>query len=357
VLVFSLVLIALGWGVRFAGASLDFLGTLNGFISMGPNMAIFILTSRWIAPEAPDLPKWSRWLAIGVMATDALYFTMFSNMRNLIVWPIVAYGLPFILRKALTPRRLAVGTLFVLCFAVAFKTVGELRGQIFGTERLTQMVQQSPLVESDMAADDDDADRWGFVSLLARLSTFNQLSQVVRIAHEEGYYNGETLEYLVYVFIPRMVWAEKPVIAPGQWFAEKIGRGWRWEDSRYSNAVNMTIPGELYLNYGWLGTVAGLSLLSFLYFVFWESAGYYREEYNPLGRAFAFVLLAQALFSGSHIGGMVNLVLWYLACLAVSVALSSFLKRTRAAKAKADARRPGRSGSVPTREGFYPSHR
>ncbi len=324
IFIMAIVLVLIGWTFRYLG-SLFSLGTVDSFILMGPNIAIFVLTMRWLDSEPPQMPTWSRWVPIGVMSFDVVTFTMFSNMRNNIVWPIASLCLPYLLHKAITAKRFAFGLVLIFGFIFVFKPLGELRGQIFGAERLTQIVERSPFAENQNVSD-DDFDRWGAMTALARLSTFNQLTQISRIVHEEGYYEGETLDYLLYVFIPRIIWRDKPQIVPGQWFAEKIGRGFRMDDTRFSNAINMTIPGELFLNFGWFGVVLGMALLGFLYFLFWQSASIYSEKRNLLGQAFAVTLFTQAIFSGSHFGGVVNLVLWYLMLLAFTFIIRIFLK-------------------------------
>src|SRR5207248_2280290 len=78
------------------------------------------------------------------------------------------------------------------------------------------------------------------MSLIARGCNFGQLSQVAQIVNDEGYLYGQTLEYVTYAFIPRLIWPDKPSITPGQWFAEKIGRGTRLSETKFSNSINMS---------------------------------------------------------------------------------------------------------------------
>jgi hypothetical protein len=213
-------------------------------------------------------------------------------------------------------------------FVVAFKPLGELRGKIYGGERLTMIAQQSPF--GTPAADDaDGADPVGVFTLLARLSTYNQLSQIVRIADEEGFYEGETLSYITYAFIPRFLWSDKPMITPGQWFAAKLGKGQYLSGNTFSNAINMTIPGEFYLNFGWLGVVLGLAVESLLYYLYWQAAGFHHGARNPLGQAFTCILLMQASFNGSDASALVTLTVWYIIYLTLTRAVGVVQRRGR----------------------------
>jgi hypothetical protein len=53
----------------------------------------------------------------------------------------------------------------------------------------------------------------------------------------------------------------------------------------------MTIPGELYLNYGWNGVWVGLSLLGVFIAVLWGTTEFWIKPRNVLGTAFAFYMM------------------------------------------------------------------
>src|SRR6185312_17562824 len=119
----------------------------------------------------------------------------------------------------------------------------------------------------------------------------NQLSQIGRLVDEEGYLHGQTLAYLAYAFIPRFLWPQKPTIAKAAWFALHIGLAYVRPNGQITNAINMTIPGELYLNYGWIGVFVGLTFLGFFIAVFWRTTEFWTRPRNVLGTAFAFYLM------------------------------------------------------------------
>jgi hypothetical protein len=314
-----LAFVALDWTVRLGGFVIGGLGTISALVDMGSNIAIFALTLLWI-----DQPTTRRWgglaLPAVIMLFSATYSFLFYLLRTNLVLAVGAFFLPFLLRRALNLRRAAVGLAFVALFVLVFEPLGAARGQSYGTERITA-------VASQVRAADPDSGRYGVVGFLARLSTFNQLSQVVAIADAEGFYEGRTLAYLAYVFIPRAIWSDKPTITPGRWFAEKLGRGTYLPGVGFSNAINMTVPGELYLNFGWLGTIAGLALMGVLYHLFWDAAAELRRTTDIVAVSFGLILLNQAVFGGSHFGAVVNIVIWYIAALLATWGFNLFSRR------------------------------
>ncbi len=159
-------------------------------------------------------------------------------------------------------------------------------------------------------------------SLLGRLTNFNQLSQVGRIVKEDGFLDGETLEYLGYALIPRFLWPGKPAIAKGAWFALRIGQARILPDGRISNSVNMTIPGELYLNFGPLGVVLGCLLFGAIIGAFWFRTAFWSDPRNVLGGAFAYYLLASAFSLGADLQVLVTSLAIYLIFVALSIAMS-----------------------------------
>jgi hypothetical protein len=322
---FCVGLLAITFSSQLLGIQFDFLGTLASLIYLGAVLVIFIISSQWQSPRATSLPRWTKWLAIALMVYQVGIALLFSNMRNNLVWPVAAYFLPFVLRKRLTLARVAGGVALVLCFAYVFQAIGEVRTQLFGEERLAYILDRP----SGTGARDESGDATGLVSLAARLSTFNQLTQVVRIVEDEGLMEGETISYALYIFVPRAVWPDKPEVAPGQWFARKLGRGMDVGGSRFSNAINMTIPGELYLNFGWIGVLLGMVGVGALYHQYWQVAGYFRSDTNPIGLVFTYILINQAMFNGSHFAGAINLVLSFICLLAISWGLSLMFRRLR----------------------------
>ncbi len=330
-LILCLAMFAFDWAAKLFNIPLESLGTFASFLSRTSEVAIFLLAWHWLGPS-PTLPKWTRWLLILGLTLDVVYSAMFSYMRGEVAYPLFALFLAFLLRKAVTKRVVAIACVVIFVFAVIYKSNGETRGQgIFGLERVEILLKEFRLdrADSNLVGADKGGDS-ALMVLLARGCNFGQLSQVARIADEEGYYYGTTLEYLSYAFIPRLIWPEKPLITPGQWFAEKIGHGSRLSDTSFSNSINMSVAGELYLNFGWMGAVGGLLLLALFYAVVWEATDFYGMRNNPTGHALGVSILVQAN-GGSSAAAIVQLIFFYLGMLGISWLLLAFVEKKRSA--------------------------
>ena len=257
-LICCLALLAFDSAGKLFTFSFEFLGTLAGFLSKSSEIAIFLLTWHWLGPS-PTLPKWTRGLLGLWIIFDVVYAAAFSYMRGEMAAPLFAFFLAFLLRKLVTKRVAVIASLVIVVFGGVYKIIGETRGSgIFGSERFEIIREEFLSYGSDgNRTPKDQRDDFPLMPLIARGCHFGQLSQVVRIADAEGYYYGATLEYLSYAFIPRIIWPEKPLITPGQWFAEKIGRGSQISETQFSNSIDMSVAGELYLNFGWAGAIVG----------------------------------------------------------------------------------------------------
>jgi hypothetical protein len=201
--------------------------------------------------------------------------------------------------------------LALFVFISNFALIGSQRANFgSGQARLTYLQNASKELEKDNVDLDDES------TFLSRFSSLNQLSQVKKVADEDGYYYGETMSYLAFGFIPRFIWPEKPLIQQGAWFAYRIGMA-RIINGKYSNSIDMTPAGEFYLNFGWIGVIIGCYLLGFFFCSLWKTTDFWNSEENLLGSFFGFYLLFMGLFSfGADLQVVLTLIAIYLSCLA-----------------------------------------
>lgn len=91
-----------------------------------------------------------------------------------------------------------------------------------------------------------------------------------------GFMYGEGMDYLVYAFIPRILWPEKPTITRGAWFTVYLGQA-RTEE-KATTSLGQTAAGELYWNFGWLGTFVGMAILGAMCGRLWRLATPWAEK-------------------------------------------------------------------------------
>ena len=138
---------------------------------------------------------------------------------------------------------------------------------------------------------------------------------------------GLSRQYIGYAFIPRFIWPEKPIIAKGAWYAWRIGQANITPTGAYTNSVNMTVAGELYLNFGWLGVLLGCLSFGIALGTFWARTGFWVDESNTLGSAFGFYLLWIGLGLAADLQIIVTLVATYLLFVAIGYMLPSLVAR------------------------------
>jgi len=197
-------------------------------------------------------------------------------------------------------------------FVIYFGAFARARGTAVGIDRIEAVTEGVP--PNDRFSKQQQTGFW------ARLTNFNQISQIARIAHEDGYLHGQTLEYLGFVFIPRFLWHDKPIVQKGGWFAWRIGQAWIRADGRYSNAINMTVPGELYLNYGWFGVVAGCALFGAFVALLWSRTQFWAVGSTAFGQAFGYYLFWTSLSLAADLQIAITLLATY--CIFVSAGLA-----------------------------------
>lgn len=216
----------------------------------------------------------------------SVWALQYSFLRMTILIPWVAYlsGDIIASRSLYKVHRYSIIAviLALLIFPSLFTFLGNKRTALYGKEKLSASVN---LLSRDQELEGQ--------SITSRLSIIPQLSNIILLTRKNGFYNGETLDYFKYVFIPRFIWPDKPLIRQGQWFAVEIGNAYYNKQGKANNSVNMTVPGEFYLNFGWPGLVMGCLLFGWVMAAIWNVT-----DYDSLyGWVFRFYLIFLGLFS------------------------------------------------------------
>ncbi len=305
--VLALSIIAL----KFTNFDLGALGTIGFIVEHLPYMIIFTLARYGGLYEKRNIYH----IALVLAMIEAWRALLWEFLRFMIVLPLIAFVLGVILgNKSLRPLKWPVFVPVygaVVLFVLFAGTFGSLRRSMgYGTQRIDALMSETP------------RDVQNTQHVIARFTTINQLSQVFRVVKEDGFYRGKTLSYLTFVFIPRFLWPAKPKIAMGRWFAYRISIwyniGQPINHLDYTNSVNMTIPGELYLNFNWIGVVLGCLLIGALFALLWQPTLFWQEPDNVLGNMFGFFILLQMKSFGADMQIIVTAIAMYLLFLFIS---------------------------------------
>jgi len=88
---------------------------------------------------------------------------------------------------------------------------------------------------------------------------------------QSGLQHGQTMTYIGYAFVPRVLWPSKPDVTRGAWFDAYIGQARTAEEA--TTSLGMTATGDLYWNFGTLGVLAGMLLIGLMESELWRLAG------------------------------------------------------------------------------------
>ena len=163
----------------------------------------------------------------------------------------------------------------------------------------------------------DESSKSG-TGLVDRSSNLSQLTSVLKLVKQNGFYEGKASQPLVAALIPRFLWPDKPSVALGAWFALEI-TGTRLEKgAKANNSINMTSPGELFLDFGWIGLIIGSFLTGAFFPLLWNSTRFYSSEYNLMGIIFGGYLFIIAISCfGADLQIIISLLSLYLTFLIV----------------------------------------
>lgn len=148
--------------------------------------------------------------------------------------------------------------------------------------------------------------------LMDRSANLAQITNVVNLVERNGFYDGVASAPILTALIPRVLWPDKPLIQLGAWFALEIGVGSKTALGTANNSINMTVAGELYLDFGWIGVVIGSLFFGFFLALLWNAANFYGSEYNLAGTIFGGYLFILSIGSYADLQVVVTLLSTYL---------------------------------------------
>ena len=210
------------------------------------------------------------WLAMAALV-PFLVLALLSGMKGEVALVMLPILLP-IFRRITAVRFVFLGALmlFVLLFLFPFSEAWrhanwagwhgyENAGMSVVASRVFDQWADNGLVETAAQS---------LASWTTRGSSAEAGGLVMQLAERNGFVGPVLLEGLATIFVPRVLWPDKPRYTPGAWFTWYLGQASSPETATTSTA--MMLPTELYWMFGVIGVVVGMAFLSVLYFVVWE---------------------------------------------------------------------------------------
>ncbi|MES2701499.1 MAG: hypothetical protein V4649_02615 [Bacteroidota bacterium] len=285
IVVFTLMhLFGYAISLRFLGGGVEKVLSLLGVVG------IMFYARLWVVEDS----KTYRTYALILCALQTVFALYSSFLRVDLLTPAVSMAAGYFIGKGsirylFTYRLLPIIGL-MLVFSMFFQSLAGNRAHFI--DSFTAPASSDPFGSSYNVVRTTDKQETG--GAMERSSNITQLTNVVKLVKRNGHYDGRASAPLIAALIPRFLWPDKPIIQLGAWFALEIGAATIVE-GRANNSINMTIPGQIYLDFGWIGLCVGGILFGGLLAGYWNASKFMSSPYNLTGSLWGGYLLLYAL--------------------------------------------------------------
>ena len=196
---------------------------------------------------------------------------------------LVICGAIYLLERKRVPRAALVAVaLFTLFFQVGKEDFRRAYWQRQG-EVTTEAQGQGGRLERVIFWTQTSLDKWGEAlsdpsgealrtamnRSVSRISLLTQTANVIdQTPSVVPYQNGSLYSYMIYTWIPRFVWPDKPSVSEANQFYQ-VAYGLSTEDELSSVSIAVGFLTEGFINFGWVGVV-GIMFLMGAFFDFYE---------------------------------------------------------------------------------------
>ena len=267
------------------------LGALGGPLQWVAIASICTLALTPLTKLKISKPIFAGLLVVGIAGLAVT--SLESNSKAVLMYsffPIVwLFMLTPSLRKWLPP---IVIVLAILYFALVAPLISSsrkeqlLEGETF-SERAIRTFQSGNFANTQNTNTEEEGP---VATFLYRQFDPTPVGFLIGEVREYGLQMGETMDYIAYAFVPRIIWPDKPNVSRGAWFTAYLGFA-AYEDEA-TTSTGITATGELYWNFGIIGVVTGMFLLGFLISGLWRMAGI-----DPRNKPFHMILYCMIMLS------------------------------------------------------------
>ena len=273
------------------GSSLAFLGSLLKLFSLIGLIGILFYSRLWAVEGSA---KYRRYTVI-LFLIQTWVALNYSYLRAELITPAVILIMGYVIGKgnikSMLSAKMVPFIVVIIAFASIFGELGKYRSE-FGSAIVNRYVFGDEGPKPELFGEEEGQQ----LGLLDRSASVAQLTNIEKLVENNGFYDGAASAPILLALIPRFLWPDKPQIQLGAWFAVEIGVAYKEKGGMANNSVNMTVPGELYLDFGWFGILIGCLLYGGIVSSMWNSLRFYENEYNILGVIMGGYMLLNAFY-------------------------------------------------------------
>lgn len=249
-------------GVLFNIAALGVLVSLFRAFGLG---AVTVMLFR----EGPYTFGRARSIIPLAMLIPFAYLSLQSGSKSdlvIVTMPVLLAAL-----RRLTVLRLMILIAFTAAmFAFIVPLTSEIRNANWFRNEDIGLSEATARVESSWQAQGLlETARLGAMEFVHRASSAESGALVMSLVDRDGHIGSETIKGWLAIFVPRILWPDKPLYAPGAWFTWYIGEAESPETATTSTA--MMLGTELFWMYGVMGVLVGMLGLGALYAATWRA--------------------------------------------------------------------------------------
>jgi hypothetical protein len=312
-----------GISARWFGGLIEIFGAIIGTVTWGSFAAVcaYLLTEG----ASPASRRSMRFWIIALIGTAIeLVTNVRTGSKAFIMYSFLPVG--WLMVRTPSLRRyvpIAIAALMALYFGVVAPVVMASRvgsaneGESAG-DRVVRTYMQGGYNEGRETGD-------RIAEMLERQYEPTPVAFIYSEVERTGLRWGETMDYLGYAFIPRLVWPEKPAVSRGGWFTLYLGAA--RNEREVTTSVGQTAPGELYWNFGVFGLVAGMVVLGMLFGVQWRMAGA-QPQHDPL-RLLLYISLIFNMVDTSEAGSQLVSIVYRMLVLGSAILVIDRLSREK----------------------------
>ncbi len=298
---------------------LSFLGSISKLLYLLGTIGILFYARLWAVTD--DRKFMTFGFTLLIIQTYSAFQT--SYLRSELLLPTVVMFAGYFAGKGNVKALLSYRILpFVLIFSVfiaSFGTLGKYRARFSDVFEEEYAKSNNAVTVSNNLEDEEDNQG----SFMERSAIVAQLTNCVKLTKDKGFYGGTVSAAVAYALIPRFLWPEKPLVQIGSWFAVEIGTA-TVTNGRANNSINMTIMGELYLDFGWLGVIIGCVLFGGVVRMLWNSVEFEASSYNIIGVLFGGYVLLNSFGIGADLQLLVTYTSTYLMLFTIKKVILSY---------------------------------